>query len=445
MYLNSILQTLTQSGLDYCIQNGYEDMPNSFPTDIDIFYRGATERDLDKLVSTIAEKTGLLVLQKVAMGYYQFVYWLTPQLPEAGFQLELDFQSELSLKSMPHYYIPDRLLDRKQQFRGFYIPSPVDEIVYTILRRTVKHNFTERHLATLQKAYNTNPVDIEKALKEELPESIVEDIIELIRSNSANKFDYYYKDFREYVCRVSARSTSVSKRISQYWYNFSRMLPLRFFSPCGMDIALLSPDGGGKSTILNALKEYNLNSFAPVVRKYIRPTMFQNIGQYKPNAAPEMTDNPDPHGRKPDGVLKSWIRFLVYMVDFTIGYFVKVVPLKWARHLVVFDRYYYDYYVDTYRYHYTLPKWVPRFFGHFVPHPTITFVLYAPAKVLYERKKELTLEETSRQCEAFKRVAETTKGAVLIDVNRPVEEIVHDIVEHIVAKRVELTKRKIKK
>ena len=113
-YLNVIFQTLNDSGLEYCIQNGYEDMPYSFPTDIDIFYRNASEKQLDVIVSKAAENANLHIVQKVAMGYYHFVYWLTPPLPEPSFQLELDFQSELSLRSMPHYYIPNELLDRKR-------------------------------------------------------------------------------------------------------------------------------------------------------------------------------------------------------------------------------------------------------------------------------------------------------------------------------------------
>jgi NADPH-dependent curcumin reductase CurA len=74
-YISEILHGLTSSGLDYCIQNGYEDMPESFPTDIDIFYRNATEKDLDGIVMNITRNCGLLVMQKVAMGYYHFVYW----------------------------------------------------------------------------------------------------------------------------------------------------------------------------------------------------------------------------------------------------------------------------------------------------------------------------------------------------------------------------------
>ena len=444
-YLHIIFQTLNDSGLDYCIQNGYEDMPYSFPTDIDIFYRNSSERQLDEIVLRAAENAGLHVVQKVAMGYYHFVYWLTPPLPEPSFQLELDFQSELSLKSMPHYYIPDDLLNHKRPFRNFFIPSPFDEIVYTILRRTVKKNFGEKHLATIKRAFASDPQGIEERTRQEFDEEMASHVIRLIQSDSADCFDEHYPTFNRYVHHQSKLNNTLRKRASQYWYNLSRMLPLRFLSPTGMDIALLSPDGGGKTTILNALREYEVSSFSGIERKYVRPGLFQNIGQYKPNAKPEMPDNPDPHGRKPDGTIKSWIRFLMYLVDFTIGYYLKVTPLKWKRKLIVFDRYYYDYFVDMYRYHYSLPQWVPHFFSAIIPKPEITFVLYASPEILYQRKRELTLEETERQCAAFKDVAKKVRGAVIIDVNRPIDDIVKDIVSHIINRRVELTKRKLRK
>ena len=74
----------------------------------------------------------------------------------------------------------------------------------------------------------------------------------------------------------------------------------------------------------------------------------------------------------------------------------------------------------------------------------ITFVLHAPAEVIYNRKKELTLEETERQCEAYRRVAEQTKNAVLINVDRPVDEIVDEIIKAIVKRRCALTTKKLK-
>lgn len=444
MYLDKVLNTLNDSGLDYCIQNGYENMPERFPTDVDIFYRGVKENELDRIVRIAAKESGLLVIQKVAMGYFHFVYWLSPELPEPDFQLELDFQSELSKRSMPHYYLPNKLLDRKIIYRGFYIPSQLDEVIYTILRRTVKHNFTQRHLDTLLRNYNNNPVAIEGGLYAELPENVAQRIIDLIRSGSINDFERYYSVFSEYVLSQSKKNNTITKRLSQWWYNVNRMLPLRFLHPTGIDIALLAPDGGGKSTILEALKAYSVTSFSGIERMYFRPGMFKNIGQYKLNAKPEITENPNPHGRKPDGTLKSLVRFLIYLIDFALGYYIKVVPLKWKRKLVIFDRYYYDYYVDMYRYHYSLPRWVPKVFSFMIPSPAITFVLYASADVIYNRKRELTFEETQRQCKVFKDLSKTLPNAILIDVNRPVNVIVEEIVSIIIRKRSEMTKKKFK-
>lgn len=442
-YLYTIFECFNNQKLDYCIQNGYQNMPEHYPTDIDIFYRNATEEDLDIVVKIAAEKTGLKIIQKVAMGYYHYVYWLCPELPKPGFQLELDFQSELSRRSMPHYFIPEKLFERKVKYKNFYIPSPIDEVIYTILRRTVKHNFTLSHLATITAAFQNN-THLELDLRKELPSHIVDIILEIVATQSIDIFEKYYNELNLFVCQLSHKNSTLSKRLSQWYYNITKMLPLRFLYPCGMDIALLAPDGGGKSTILAALKQYGITSFSGVERKYIRPGLFKNIGQYKPNAKPEMVDNPNPHGRKPDGILKSWIRFLIYLVDFSLGYIIKVIPLKWQRKLVVFDRYYYDYYVDMYRYHYSLPAWVPKMFSFLIPRPAVTFVLYAPADVIYKRKKELTLEETQRQCNEFKKITEKTSNAILINVDRPIEEILDDIVRNIVSARVVLTQKKMR-
>lgn len=55
-YLEAIFKSFIKYKLDCCIQNGYENMPDSFPTDVDIFYRNATEKDLDRIVKYIFTK-----------------------------------------------------------------------------------------------------------------------------------------------------------------------------------------------------------------------------------------------------------------------------------------------------------------------------------------------------------------------------------------------------
>lgn len=50
LLLEKVFQTINESGLDYCIQNKYEMMPEEIPSDIDMMYRNADESFLDQLV-----------------------------------------------------------------------------------------------------------------------------------------------------------------------------------------------------------------------------------------------------------------------------------------------------------------------------------------------------------------------------------------------------------
>lgn len=43
LLLEKVFQTINESGLDYCIQNKYEMMPEEIPSDIDMMYRNADE------------------------------------------------------------------------------------------------------------------------------------------------------------------------------------------------------------------------------------------------------------------------------------------------------------------------------------------------------------------------------------------------------------------
>lgn len=68
-YLEAIFKSFTKYKLYCCIQNGYENMPDSFPTDVDIFYRNVTEKDLDRIVKDIFTKYRELTMLFVVYDY----------------------------------------------------------------------------------------------------------------------------------------------------------------------------------------------------------------------------------------------------------------------------------------------------------------------------------------------------------------------------------------
>ena len=56
LLLEKVFKIINESGLDYCVQNKYEMMPETIPSDIDMMYRGADEAFLDSLVKKIAKR-----------------------------------------------------------------------------------------------------------------------------------------------------------------------------------------------------------------------------------------------------------------------------------------------------------------------------------------------------------------------------------------------------
>lgn len=213
----------------------------------------------------------------------------------------------------------------------------------------------------------------------------------------------------------------------------------------GLSVAFLAPDGGGKSTIIKGITESCAERFAAVSYFHFRPEWLKNLGQiHIANPTQERCENREPgtepppnatpHDVKLQSRMKSFIRFMYYNVDFILGTWFKINPLKRKNHLVIFDRYYYDYFADTIRYKYNLSQSLIRRFARLIPRPDIVFILDADTEVIWNRKKEVPLEEVARQRKAYASILDMNLNGVRIDVNRSVEEIVTEVTDVILHK-----------
>lgn len=213
----------------------------------------------------------------------------------------------------------------------------------------------------------------------------------------------------------------------------------------GLSVAFLAPDGGGKSTIIKGITESCAERFAAVSYFHFRPEWLKNLGQiHIANPTQERCENREsgtepppnatPHDVKLQSRMKSFIRFMYYNVDFILGTWFKINPLKRKNHLVIFDRYYYDYFADTIRYKYNLSQSLIRRFARLIPRPDIVFILDADTEVIWNRKKEVPLEEVARQRKAYASILDMNLNGIRIDVNRSVEEIVTEVTDIILHK-----------
>lgn len=439
--LTTVFNTLNESNLDYVVQNKYEKMPEEIPSDIDMMYREVGEKELDIIVKKVSEKTELLITQKIVQDYGEFTYILTYPAPEKSFQLQLDFYRVISKGNIHNVLLGKDLLDNKRRYKNFYIPEKYDEIRYIVVRRTLKKDFSKEHLKKI--------IDLYDGCSEKLICSFgiktSQLILNMIETNSLEPFYQNYKLFQDSILNMSIKNYKIIDKFALFKFKLLNYPTKRIIHTCGMSVAFLAPDGTGKSTVIAGVKETCSGSFYGVESYYFRPRLLKNLGHYnKLNPSEEATVNLNPHNVKLNSKTKSLVRFMFYNLDFILGMKIKVYKEKIQKKLVIFDRYYYDYYADLKRYQYNINPKVVRFFRYIIPSPDLTIVLDAETDVIYKRKQELTPQEIEDQRIAFREAADDIRNCIIIDTNKNPKLVISEVTELILRKQAKRTAKILK-
>ena len=139
----------------------------------------------------------------------------------------------------------------------------------------------------------------------------------------------------------------------------------------------------------------------------------------------------EPHAKAPYGKIKSFAKFMFLNLDYFLGYWCNIRWKIAKGHLVIFDRYYYDYYLDKLRYRLNISDKILDLFKVLIPKPDITFILVGDPQTLYERKREISVQEIQAQIERLLKNKNKFNNSVVIDVNKSVEDVVKDVSEYI--------------
>lgn len=418
--------TMNEIFSSYVVMNKYDELPDTLPSDIDIAIPMEDYVRLDFLIGQISQRTGLVITQKIWHNYRKCAYILTPLHVTEKFRLQLDFFVDFSVKATPLLITTKELQSKTRIYGRFIVPDYDLEFVFLLMRRVFKNDFDEEHCRVLKSVLVQDQERVRNYAKQyfsnESVDQLLDNLLEMDVEAVKRQREVLWKELRAWSAKQSKGVYAIT-----YWGNQLKRAVFRCRYPVGMSIAFLSPDGGGKSTIIEQMKTTCWGTFHYIQVKYFRPRLFKNLGHYNVvNPKEESASNFTPHAVKPDGFIKSIVRFMFYNFDFLFGSLV-IKKASVCKHLTMFDRYYYDYYADTLRYRYSFTNKFPKAFAWMIPKPDLIFVLDGPAEILYERKRELPIEEIQRQTQEYRKIAKNLKNAKLIDVNRPLESIVDEI------------------
>jgi hypothetical protein len=165
-------------------------------------------------------------------------------------------------------------------------------------------------------------------------------------------------------------------------------------------VALMAPDGAGKSTLAAGLQQ----SFVfPVRRLY--------MGLYQ------------------RGTERGLVRYLPKGLSFAgrlLGLWWRYGTARYyqlRRRWVIFDRYSYDALMEPPGTGGRLSRWRRRILGHALPAPDLVVVLDVPAHILHQRKDEQDISTLERQRQFYLRLSQERDNVAVVDATAGADQV----------------------
>lgn len=199
------------------------------------------------------------------------------------------------------------------------------------------------------------------------------------------------------------------------------------FRPTGLSIAILGPDGSGKSTVTSALADRLEPLFVKLRLFHWRPGVLPDAGVAARLRTVQTGEVKTPHAKPPHSAPVSFARLCWYACDYWLGHLLRVRKGRAQSDLVLFDRHAADMACDPRRYRLGLPRWLLRAAVTLLPKPQLTFVLLADAETLTRRKGEIPSESVEQVLANYRQLAASGGRVRGVDATRSVEEVVANI------------------
>ncbi|MGI8940337.1 MAG: phosphotransferase [Actinomycetota bacterium] len=182
----------------------------------------------------------------------------------------------------------------------------------------------------------------------------------------------------------------------------------------GAVLSVVGPDGVGKSTLIDAVVAGSLDGH-DIMR-------IRNVGLLPRRTLPQVPVT-EPHKDPPYPLLVSLAKVAYVCADYLLGWFFRIRPFLRRGGWVILERGWWDMAVDPTRYRMKLPSRLLWWLGRLLPHPDLVLVLEAPAEVVFERKRELPLEELRRQSRVWRERLPASQPHVFLDASLPAKEV----------------------
>jgi len=437
-FLLELFKRLEIEQVVYCILRNYEILPEFIGNDIDILVHPKDKNRFENCLTTAAEMTGWMLLKNPRRFGYR-AYWFKSNV-EREF-IHFDVWSLIHWKGL-RWLDEKAVLRKRRPYKQYYIPDSIHKNCILLIKDLIQIGIIkDKYKKTIQSALLKQPVETIYALEWGIGERLARDICNSVKKNDwewiqSLKRVLHQKVFLRELTRNPVKAIfGILNYLTQYiWSGIVR--------PSGYFVALIGPDGSGKSTVANGIMA-SMNKIFPNPAYFhgrfeILPELifFVNYARKlfkKPMIARDTGISASHVSSKPFSLIRALFYMLYYSLDYFLGYLI-IYKVRSQGGLIIFDRYFYDYFIQ-----FKYMKLHPCLLDILIlilPKPDLVVYLENSPTKIYQRKKELTLDEINQQGNRCKQIIKIIPNAMTLDTNQSVLDIVHRIENNIILRMV---------
>lgn len=411
-FLRHLFQMLEENDVRYCVLHSWESLPFELASDLDLAVH-PDDRSKLRVVFRRLQESGYSLIQclnySVNAFYFVFCWFDGPSLRT----IPLDFIFEHWRSGLSVLPIKEVIAER-DRFREMWIPSPRHQFAYLLAKKTWKGKISAAQADRL------------RILAESLGRQKAEAITAKIFLGKWNErvvsacLDGTLAPTLERAHNFPWMTAVVRHplMLCRHGWDQARRIWQRWLYPTGLLVAVLGPDGSGKDTVINGLSHEIERGFRRTAFYHWRPNLLLPA-----KAAVPITD---PHAKAPRGPFLSSLYLMGFVLDYWIGYAIRIRHGLARGTLVVFDRYFYDVIVDPKRARFGGPRWFAILLARLVPSPDLTLVLDANENIMFARKGELSVDELRRQRLAYRELSVGITARKTVQTDQAIDRSVAD-------------------
>lgn len=400
--LARVFEVLQQKHVPYCVLRDCEELER-FETggEIDLLVERGHLTQLEALIRPLG------FARMPALGHAPHHFYVAYD-PDRDAWLKLDVVVELAF-GRPTRALCTQLgrsvLAHRRPAEGAFVPAPEDEAMALLLHCTLdKGGFGPKHRARLQELC-ARGLDVPRMdallARYWVPGASWWRMAEQIGNGRESEWSWLLEHapaVRANLTKGQRMGVLVRRLVRPALRKLNRTLPARR----GLSMALLAPDGAGKSTLASGVAD-----------RFYLPVRSVYMGLYPSNES-------RPRFLPPGAgfvvrLLRQWGRYLSARYHQTRGRF------------VIYDRYTYDALL-TPRRRLSLGRRARRWvLARACPAPDLVVLLDAPGHVLFARKGEHTADILERQRQEYLSVSARLPCSRVVDATRDAESVLRDV------------------